>query len=212
MAIAVLFGDDVQRYILANDVWNAADLGERFGCSEEVAGAFLELYGYSQAQSGLWRLDDAEDAVLVRRYHDEITYAFDSDQRYFEKTLRERTEQVLSTGEMPGIPELGGLSMHEVDEMSDDELAAAADDWNEIEDDDLGDSDSPLPDELPLGLLTLECACGEGGCEARVKLSKTDAGSRLDFIDRQVDHFVFPSDYLATAAFQLSEADTPSDQ
>lgn len=198
---------EILRYVLDQDVWHAADLGQRLGCAEELAEGLLEMFGYGESNSGVWRKDDSPDALFMRDYQDEIAYAFETRMHEFEIVLTERLERFLATGQAPGIPELGGKRWSDLAAMNEEEAEAWAiqrqfDDEDGFTDDD-DYAGEKLDDVLALDLMTLRCGCGDEECNGRVEMSPTDVGTRLDFANR-VDHFVFRPDFLALAADQLA--------
>ena len=160
--------DRLDRF-LRDRVWHSADLARVLGCAEELAVAILGAWGFAQAASGVWRLEDDEPARLIRKLHEEIvTAAALPSTDPFEQVYRHRIEPLVSTGERAPLPE--------PEPEDDDELEG-------------------FETELFEGQ-ALDCQCGDPSCTARVYMFRSWPGGehasllRLRF-ENYVDHFDF---------------------
>jgi hypothetical protein len=157
--------------------WATPDLAQLLGCTEQEAEAVLWAFGYTKAESGLWRPGGDSEAELLRTAVGDLPYSFTNDMAGFERTLQARIGGLLRDGELPPEP---------TDDFDEDDLREEEDVVVDLE-------------------VTWECACGQEDCHITVKLQRTMlAGDdslqtrlRLAYED-PADHFVFNLPELGT--------------
>lgn len=174
---------DVKR-MLERRPWESRDLAILLGIDDDEVEPLLNVLGFDLDADGRWSPSETEEARLLRMIEDE-TYLSFGPFVSAERQYRERAAQLMETGERPPPPQ-----------WFDDDITAEAEDGDEL---------GPM-DRLPRDLLSIDCACGNDACRARVRVSRVNDGAeaevRLDFSD-VADHFQFPLTLFARISIQL---------
>jgi hypothetical protein len=92
---------------LADRTWDPEALSQFLACSLEDAEAALEVFGYAQAETGLWEREGDEPARLLRLiYSDAVTWHGDRPAEEWLPEFRQRVEVILTTGQAPPEPDV----------------------------------------------------------------------------------------------------------
>jgi hypothetical protein len=97
--------------------WATPDLAHLLGCTEQEAEAVLWAFGYTKAESGLWRSGGDAEAELLKTAVGDLPYSFSTDMPGFERTVRERIGELLRTGDLPPEP-----TYDESEELDDEDV------------------------------------------------------------------------------------------
>jgi hypothetical protein len=159
--------------------WHSDDLAERLECTPQEAEAILWAYGYTKAESGLWRRGGDDAAAVLNPLAEDLArgrgYAHE---RSYSNVVRERVQIYLDTGQFPPEPE---PELHD-------------------EDPDY-DPDAPVDIELDESF-HVDCGCGNPGCTVVATFYRTvmpGGQSRFKLVfSQETDHFAIDTMSLGT--------------
>ncbi len=180
---------DVLYELLGRRPWAPADLAERLDTSIDNAIALLEVFGFEQAESGLWRRGTSSDAEFLRQLLDEIIVAGGHPVGSTGGGFEERVRYLIENGTRAPMPDwIGG------------EAGGVEDDDHELELSDECAGDEDWPDSVQ----PIACGCADADCVVTLTMRRGAQQIELVF-SAPTNHFVVPSEELTMRAMRLEE-------
>lgn len=194
---------DVLYELLGRRPWAPADLGARLDVSADAAIAILEVFGFEEAEPGLWRRGTSTDAEFLRLLLDEIIVSGNKPPGSTGDSFEDRVRYLISQGERAPMPEWmsGDSEGFDEDEDEDDNedptSRKAPSDPEQSED---GADFEPWPDPAE----PIRCRCADTNCVVQLTISGGSHEIELVF-SSPTGHFVAPSEQFVMRSVWLEK-------